>query len=372
MSTRRVGFLIPRLKEGGAEYVAREWATWLSEHGDIVDVILTDAGADVEDVGNAGFTVQRLTSNGWFRKSLELRSLAKHRKYDVVVGLMPYWNLMALSLKALRGAQKPVVIISNRNSETTLRNVLSIKYRVLTSASRVFYRFADSAIAISHPIAAEMTARYAVPQSKIWVVPNPATAKVSRSSEQSRADGGKERTDAVVNIVVPARLVSQKRPMLALETARALAGSLHAEVHYFGSGPLRDAVARRAEELGVAAHFHGWVDAWYAELPENAVVVLPSVAEGLANVLIEAAAVGVPSVASSRALGVADAIVPGVTGCLIPDDSPSSFARGVKEALKCEPSLAAAWLEQYSIEHSGSRLLEVLDTAMAHRTSYLP
>jgi len=372
LSPRRVGFLIPRLKEGGAEYVAREWATWLSERGDVVDVILTDAGDKTENTENSGFTLQRLTSNGWFRKSLELRSLTKRRGYDVVVGLMPYWNLMALSLKTLRGARKPVVIISNRNSETTLRDVLSIKYRALTSASRVFYRYADSAIAISHPIAAEMTARYAVPQSKIWVVPNPATAKVSRTLEQRRADRVEKRSAAVVNIVVPARLVSQKRPMLALETAQALTGSLHAEVHYFGSGPLRDAVARRAEELGVPVHFHGWVDEWYAKLPENAVVLLPSVAEGLANVLIEAAAVGVPSVASSRALGVADAIVPGVTGCLIPDDSPWSFARGIEEALRCDLSAAAGWLDRYSLEHSGSRLLEVLDTTVAHRNSKQP
>lgn len=62
------------------------------------------------------------------------------------------------------------------------------------------------------------------------------------------------------------------------------------------------------------------------------VVVLPSRFEELGSVLLEAMAVGTPSVAYDVG-GVAEAIVPGVTGLLVPAGAPSALVDGVRRVL---------------------------------------
>ena len=106
--------------------------------------------------------------------------------------------------------------------------------------------------------------------------------------------------------------------------------------------------------------FRGWVTSWFDESAADSVVLLPSVTEGFANVLVEAAAAGIPSVASSRALGVADAMVPNLTGILALDTAPDSLAEAVTRAVDLTPAAAGAWFDRFSPAESGARLLQVI------------
>jgi glycosyltransferase involved in cell wall biosynthesis len=170
-------------------------------------------------------------------------------------------------------------------------------------------------------------------------------------------------------LTVPARLVRQKQPELAVETAAVLRSryGMAAGVEYFGQGPDESLVRETAERLGVPVSFRGWVTSWFDEAAADAVVLLPSVAEGFANVLVEAAAAGIPSVASSRALGVADAIVPNLTGILAIDTTPDSFAEAVCRAVDLTPAAAGAWFERFSPAESGARLLHVIRSVVRNR-----
>jgi glycosyltransferase involved in cell wall biosynthesis len=97
------------------------------------------------------------------------------------------------------------------------------------------------------------------------------------------------------------------------------------------------------------------------------VVLLPSDREGFGNVLVEAAAVGVPSVAVSGALGVADAIVPGITGELALGSSASDLADAVQRASELKVDGIEAWLERFSVDSSGRDLETVLSRVVAGR-----
>ncbi len=78
--------------------------------------------------------------------------------------------------------------------------------------------------------------------------------------------------------------------------------------------------------------------------------MLSSFVEGFGNVLVEAALVGVPFVSMSRALGVADAIVPGMTGFLCFSDTPAGFPGRFSEPLTSRPPTPRLW-------NDGSRTL---------------
>lgn len=360
----RVAILIPSISGGGAEFVAKEWATWLSEHAVCVDVLTTLEIDGNSVLDSSGFNLRFLRGNGFFGKARSLRRIAAEESYDAVISLMPYWNLMALSLVLRVRSKRPRLLISSRNSESSLGNALSWKFRLLTAIARRTYRYADGLIAISHPVAAEVIANYGVRPGRVWVVPNPATAKFDRvgNRERERPAYSENASTEVIKLVVPARVVEQKRPWLAVEVA-ALLGKTHSvELHFFGTGNLSSSIAELGREAGVETVMHGWVDSWFEEAPVSAVVLLPSLAEGFGNVLVEACAAGFPAVASSRALGVADAIVPGLTGILVAGDSAQEYADGVLAAIHCDLSGAKAWLARFSADSSGFALCRVLES----------
>lgn len=353
-----IAILVPRLSEGGAEFVAVEWARHLLDHGHRVQMITTHATPD----DAAPLPTVALTASSFPTRVASLRSHLDDAGYDVLLALMPHWNVLALAATATL-PHPPAVLISGRNVESTLRTVQGPMYRAELALSRALYRRASGYIAISHPVAAEAVSRYRLPISSVWVVPNPATGKIVAA-----AVGSSTRTASrdSVTLTVPARLVRQKRPELAVETAALLRSDygIDVRVEFFGTGPEQDAVLATARRLGVEVGLRGWVDRWFDAAAPDAVVLLTSLAEGFANVLVEAAAVGIPSVVSSRALGSADAVVPRLTGIMAMGDSAAAYAAAVVEAMPLTPVRAPGWLAGFSREASGRKLLEVIDAVV--------
>lgn len=111
------------------------------------------------------------------------------------------------------------------------------------------------------------------------------------------------------------------------------------ELRLVGDGPARPALQRRAAELGVGARvvFSGYVSDVREWLRRADALVLPSYSEGLPRVLMEAAAAGVPIVASDIA-GVRQLIADDVNGLLVPRRDPGALAAAL-ERLLADPAL---------------------------------
>jgi glycosyltransferase involved in cell wall biosynthesis len=125
-------------------------------------------------------------------------------------------------------------------------------------------------------------------------------------------------------LVVLSRLVPHKQIEHAIEILPALRTELPGTtLHVLGSGWWYDQLVERRDELGLgdAVVFHGHVSETekFEELERAWVHVLPSIKEGWGLSIIEAAAVGTPSVAYRSAGGVQESILDGVTGLLAAD-----------------------------------------------------
>lgn len=359
----KVAILVPRLDGGGAEFVALQWATFLGDQGHQVCVLTTHADPEQRP----DLDVVALQARSFVARVRQVRRHVRAGRYDAVVGLMPHWNILAvLAAAGLRPAgpdrQRPAAVVSGHNVERSLRRVHGLAYRVELLLARLLYHHAAAFVAVSHPVAAEAAVLHRIVPERLWVVPNPANAKVDLLRPRPPRRYTDEFGSATVTLTVPARLVPQKRPVLAVETAAVLERThgVRTSVVFFGSGPEEDRLIRRAAELRVEINCRGWVDRWFEVAAADAVVLLPSIAEGFGNVLVEAAAVGVPSVASSQALGVGDAIVPGVTGVLALGSDPESYAAAVLAARELPTISADGWLQRFSTEQSGRCLLRVL------------
>jgi glycosyltransferase involved in cell wall biosynthesis len=138
-------------------------------------------------------------------------------------------------------------------------------------------------------------------------------------------------------IVVLGRLVPHKQVDVVLEAAAALRDE-HPElvVDIAGQGYFEPELRARAEQLGISAavNFHGWVDDQTKSdlLAQAWVNAVPSVKEGWALSVVEAATHGTPSIAFAGAGGLDESIVANVTGVLV-DGGPAEFTTALGSLL---------------------------------------
>jgi glycosyltransferase involved in cell wall biosynthesis len=112
-----------------------------------------------------------------------------------------------------------------------------------------------------------------------------------------------------------------------------------------GDGPERAALTAECAALGIAdiVTFAGYQsqDAVAAALRRAATLVLPSFAEGVPVVLMEAMAAGRPVVAT-RVGGVAELVEDGVSGLLVPPGDDRALAAAILRALRDDGRMGAA------------------------------
>jgi glycosyltransferase involved in cell wall biosynthesis len=98
-----------------------------------------------------------------------------------------------------------------------------------------------------------------------------------------------------------------------------------------GDGPLRERVHLALAEAGVAQY--AWLPGERNDVARIMrsfdLFVLPSLAEGISNTILEAMATGLPVLATAVG-GNPELIQAGVTGTLVPRDDPESMARAMR------------------------------------------
>ncbi|MGB2738714.1 MAG: glycosyltransferase, partial [Candidatus Nanopelagicales bacterium] len=134
-----------------------------------------------------------------------------------------------------------------------------------------------------------------------------------------------------------------------------------------GDGPLRDELDQRARSLGSpggtpTCRLLGPVSDPQRFLAAIDVLVLPSATEGIPGVLVEAALVGIPTVATDVG-GVRDALTTMSAGVCVPEDDVDGFVAAVRAVTanpeRFRPDRAAA-IEHHAIEAVADRWERVL------------
>jgi len=172
---------------------------------------------------------------------------------------------------------------------------------------------------------AEGVRRFSIEQGRLdpdrlVVIPNGVDlARFDHASPVDRSSIGVP-TDAVLTLYV-GRLDPQKGLDTLLKAAAGVA-RVRPDWHLAlaGDGPLRpDLMAQAARLLDLAGRVHwlGRRDDVPSLLGSADLLVLPSLWEGMPNVVLEAMAAGVPVVAT-RVEGTEDLVLPGQTGWLVP------------------------------------------------------
>jgi len=140
--------------------------------------------------------------------------------------------------------------------------------------------------------------------------------------------------------------LSEEKGHLCLINAFALvvAGGAPARLVLAGDGPMRATIEARCRELGIEdrVEITGWASGEQVRqhLLEARALVLPSFAEGLPVVLMEALALGRP-VISSWVSGIPELVQQGVSGWLVPPGNEQALAQAMQACLQTTPDQLA-------------------------------
>ena len=179
----------------------------------------------------------------------------------------------------------------------------------------------DKVVALYNKLSEDLR-RVGVPSRKICVIPNGVDSDRFQNVDQAYVRIIKKRLsirDEEKVILFVGRLSKVKRVELVIRLTRSLIQEGYSiKTVIVGDGPYRKSYERLIEPSNNKIIFTGWISpvlipVYYALAD---VVVLPSLSEGLPNVLLEASAAGKPIVATNVG-GVSDIVLHGKTGFLV-------------------------------------------------------
>jgi len=203
-----------------------------------------------------------------------------------------------------------------------------------TSLARPLFRHvlthSRAVTAVSEWLASEATSL--VPRVKPVIAPMPVATQLFSPGAQRPGS----------RLLYVGRLNAQKGIELLLDAMAAM--RVHADLDVIGDGPPADVAAlrARAQERGIAERVR-----WHGTLPQTRLaefyraaiaLVVPSLGEGFGMVAIEAQLCETPVVAFASG-GLADNILHGSTGFLVPPGDVAALARTLDTVL-ADPSLA--------------------------------
>jgi glycosyltransferase involved in cell wall biosynthesis len=372
----RILHVVDSLERGGLERVVTDLALVQRRHGCEVEVFsIKEPGGFATELETAGIRVLR----GDKRRGADLGTLRRLRRAfagrDIVHGhnFMPGYYAAAASLGLFR---RPCLVGTCHDMGTRLEDpklrwivawALRRTRRVAMVGTQVFARYVDSGLVAR---ARAESILNGVPLDSFGQ--GEAARSAARASLELPADA------LVVGCV--GRLVPLKNHRILIELLPRLAEAFPAlRLVIVGGGPLRDGLAAQAQALGVADRLTlAGERARVADLlPAFDVFALPSLTEGLSIALLEAAASGLPIVATAVG-GNPEIIHEGTTGMLVPPDDAQALATAL-EALLRDPArraslgaAARAWVRQNaSIEAMHTAYVRFYRRAMDRATDTL-
>jgi glycosyltransferase involved in cell wall biosynthesis len=195
------------------------------------------------------------------------------------------------------------------------------------------------------------------------------------------ARSGETVPPAAARLVCVGRLCEQKAQLLLVEAAARLAArGVRFELVLAGDGEMRADIEQAIDRLGLRrdVRITGWIgsDQVRAELLAARALVLPSFAEGLPVVIMEAMALGRP-VISTYIAGIPELVRDGVDGWLVPAGDVDAVADAMQACLASPPQALAAMgdsarervRERHHVDTEAAKLKALFEMASREATA---
>jgi len=350
---------------GGVERMVLNLCEGLIHHGCQVDLLpVKSRSADLGDRFPASLSVRSLSANHTLTSLPALVHYLKAERPDALLAAKDRANQIAIIARAIAGVPTRIVV----RMGTTVTAALSGKNKLRKMAwylpMRLLYPKADAVIAVSRGVAQDMSRITGIGRATIKVVQNPVISDQIYERAREPVSHAWLPGHGEPVILGIGRLTRQKDFPTLIRAFARVRQNLACRLIILGEGKDRRRLEDLAKHLSVKpfVDMPGFVNNPYAYLSRASMFVLSSAWEGSPNVLTEALALGVPSVATDCPSGPREIMHNGTIGKLVPVGDPQNLADAMQETLANPPDNARLKnaVRDYSVESSSRRYLDIL------------
>jgi glycosyltransferase involved in cell wall biosynthesis len=299
MQRTRLLLLIPHLGGGGAEQVTSQLVRHLDpKRFEIHLGLVTRDGPGAKPIPR-WVQVHRLNRKRVRQVWFQLIHLIRTERPDVVLSGMAHLNFLVLLLKPFLPPTTRILVRQSTTASTSSGTWLNrLLYRSL-------YPRADAILCQSDAMAADLAANFAIERAKLKVLANPINIQAIRAALASVPRPAWASTSP--RLLFVGRLAREKGIdllLFAVQEVRQHYPQIHLTI--LGTGPEETRLKNLSRELNLesAVSFPGYKENLTDFYAHTTLYVQPSRHEGLPNALLEAAAAGLPLVATPSSAGV--------------------------------------------------------------------
>jgi len=367
--SERIAIFMPSLAGGGAERMMLRIAGCLADRGHAVDVVVIHGHGPLAPYVPQGVRLVHLRVR---HNALALLPLARYLRAErprVLMSTLLPSNFLAAVARGLASPSTRLVLRqANTFSQTATNGGFRHRWAVPVLI-RWAYRRADTIVAISRGVAADLATHCRLPRARIRVIYNPAVSPdvLSESHDDKALEGFEPGVPVVLGV---GRLIAQKDFTTLIRAFAEVVRERPARLVILGEGERRGELETLCRGLGIGAHVRlpGFVANPYPYMRRASVFVLSSRWEGFANVVVEAIACGTPVVSTDCPHGPGEILEDGRHGTLVPPREVAPMADAIRGQLAAEAGAPAPGaIERFHIRRIIPQYEEVLGVGRAPR-----
>jgi glycosyltransferase involved in cell wall biosynthesis len=303
----RVLLLIPHLGGGGAEQVTALLAQGLSRKKYELHLALVTPDTSGLKCLPAGITGHALGTRRVRSAAFPLLRLIRRLNPDLILSGMAHLNFLVLLLRPFYSARTHILVRQNGTVSAALATTSHRRFNRFLY--RVLYRRANCVICQTSAMAQDMRDEIGVPEKQLAVLANPLDVEHLRATSDRSSRVDQQPISRGPCLLAVGRLAHEKGFDLLLHAFATVHEALpDAQLFITGSGPDELPLKVICRELGLesAVSFLGHVDRPCTWFPEATLFVLSSRQDAMPNALLEAAACGLPIVATPASQGLVE------------------------------------------------------------------
>lgn len=316
---KKILFYINALNGGGAERVMSNLSSQFTDNGyEVIFVTSYPAEGEYElnkkikrfNLENDNYEYSKLKRN--YIRIKKLRQICKREKPDVIIAFMAEPNFRAII--ATIGLRTKTII--------SVRNDPNKEYsgKLMSFVGKCILPLADGCV-------------FQTKDAKEWF-PKKLQKKSTIIYNAVKADFFEIQRKPIDGLVVTCgRLEEQKNHKMLIRAFKNVVEKYpNIKLHIYGEGSLQEQLQKLIDDLGLknTIILKGITSDVSSILKEADIFVLPSLYEGMPNALMEAMAVGVPSIATDCPCGGSKMLLEDENGVLVKNDDEYELSKAIE------------------------------------------
>lgn len=329
----KIAFFMPYFRDGGVETTTVRLAEQFAERGHETDLVTFQH--DSPYLAQAPLQVVDLDARRTLTSSVGLVRYLRRQRPDLLISAHHFANIVSIASRLVSGTYPYHIVTERLQIEYVLEQSETLKDRLLPPLMRLTYPLADDIVTVSRDAGDALADILDIRVGRVTAIYN--ATLVDEVFEQAEEPVDHPWFDDEIDVVLGVgRLTPQKDFETLIRAVASARGERDVRLVILGEGDRRAHLERLAEKLGVSdsVDLHGFVDNPYRFMAAADLFVLSSRYEGMPNVLVEAAALKTPVVATDCPSGPRELLDDGAGGPLVPVGDSAAMADAMLDQLR--------------------------------------